>query len=363
MRETIFFCCLIFYLNACIGQDHLSHFIKGFKQDESVLFQGQKVDYMNRVSYNLPFIEKLEFRTETNDFDLQKQEYLIRVSPNSLKSIKTQKQYQETVKYMTKMELEAVQSQALRRRYDLIVDYIFQKKILAIKQKQRLLLKDKVTLLKRSIALEDFNIMELIEAEDDAQENNREIMDLKNAINTTDNTIQKLSHSIQQIDLDSQQMLTISALQNILLKRKPNKTANHPALMVQSSKAYNKILEYEWEAAKSKFSLAYFQTKYTYNPTPDDGFRKSISLGFGFDIPFRNSGRLDLNELQINILEAEKQYQNLKFNLNEQKYSLFKRLNNLIQKYELVRQQLEEGQAEFVLHEYQKIAEALLKQL
>jgi hypothetical protein len=354
MRIYFLFASLIFFINHSLCQNDLNRFLKGFEKEESVLFQNQKVNYLANVSFNLPFIEKLEFRTETNDFDLRKQEYLIRVSPNSLKSIKTQKQYQETVQYMTKMELEATQNNALRKRYDLIVDFVFQKKILAIKYKQQTLLNDKVTLLKRSISLPGFDILELIEAEDDQQINQQEIMDLKNAIFTLSNRI----YGDIQTQSDSFQVLNIEDLKKVLQEQQPNKTTNHPILKVQSAKAYNRILEYEWEAAKSKISLAYFQTKYNYNSDPIDGFRKSISVGFGFDIPFKNAGRLDLNELQINIFESESQYRNFKTQLVEQKHSSFNKLDNLIQKHELVNQQLKDGQAEFVLQEYQKIAEA-----
>ena len=354
MRIYLLFNGLIFLINGAFCQNDLNRFLKGFEKDESVFFQNQKVNHLANVSYNLPFIEKLELRTETNDFNFRKQEYLIRVSPNSLKSMRTQKQYQETVQYMTKMELEATQNEALRMRYDLIVDYVFQKKILAVKYKQQALLKDKITLLKRSISLPDFDILELIEAEDDQQENQRDIMDLENAIITLVNSIHISKSPIQA---DSFKVLDIKDLKKILIEHQPNKTVNHPLLKVQSAKAYNRILEYEWEAAKSKISLAYFQTKYAYDDAPVDGFRKSVSVGFGFDIPFKSAGRLDLNELQIGILESESQYRNFKTQLIDQKQSSLNRLNNLIQKHALVSDQLKEGQAEFVLKEYQKIAE------
>ena len=44
--------------------------------------------------------------------------------------------------------------------------------------------------------------------------------------------------------------------------------------------------------------------------------------------------------------------------MTDKKYSLYQQLNNLIKKYELVYDQLDNSQAEFALKEYSKIAEA-----
>ncbi len=357
MKTIILIGLLFFSPNFLFAQSDLDYFIKGFQNDESVLFQGRKMNYMTTVPSNLPIIEKLEFRTESNGFNLQNQEYLIRVSPNSLRSIKTQKQFQETVLFMTKMEMEAAKSKAIRKRYDLVINYLFQKIVLDIKLKQQLLLNDKVTLLKRSISLDDFDIMDLIEAKDDQQEINRQIMDLKNLIVTLDKVIQDSDRSDQRILIDDFDLPTINSIKKKLLKLNPVKSSSHPILKVQSAKAYNRILRYQREDANSKISLSYLQAKYAYDDDPTDSFRKSISIGIGFDIPFKNAGRLDLNELQIDIFESESEYRNLNKRLNEQKFATFNHLNNLIQKYELVSDQLKNSQSEYVLKEYQKIAE------
>ena len=41
-------------------------------------------DSTHAISFKAPIIEEYEFRTETNDFDLDEQDYLIRVSPSCL---------------------------------------------------------------------------------------------------------------------------------------------------------------------------------------------------------------------------------------------------------------------------------------
>jgi hypothetical protein len=352
---------LIFLLSQLsYGQISINDFLKSYRDEESVIFQKNKFYKLNTLSYQMPFIEKLEVRTETNEFDFRKQEYLVRVSPNSLKNIKTQRQFQETIRYMNEKELDVAKNEAIRKRYELIVDDIFLEKILTIKKKQATLLKDKVTLLQRSISLDDFDVIELIDAEDNLQKNSREIIDLKNAILTTKNTIQRNFPNAKKIKIKVEKTISVQDVKTLLSKI-DSISHFHPQLEVQSAKVYNKILEHQWEMAKTKFSLGYLQAKYGYDP--NDNFQKSFSLGVGFDIPFKNAGRLELNELEIDVRESESEFRNLRNTISEGKYFRLQKLENLIRKYELVDLQLNEGQAEYALKEYQKIAETPPKAL
>ena len=339
----------------------LTDFLAKASEDERVDFQSDKSYSLKALSYNLPLIEKLEFRTETNNFDFRKQEYLMRVTPNSSKNIKSQRQFQETVRYMSEMELETAYGKAVRERYDLLLNFIFLQDILTVKKKQEVLLKDKVTLFKRSVTLPDFDVLELIEAEDDAQENLREILDLQNAISTFEKEIRRRSGKDLPLRIEKENLLSIADLKLKLKKLQTEKSNSHPELELLSAKMYSQVLEHARELAKSKFSVGYVQAKYGYDP--DDSFRKSFSLGVGFEIPLKNAGQLNLNELKIDILEAESDFKSTENQLISEKISVFRTLENLIKKHNLVKEQLDDGQAEFALQEYRKIAEASPKAL
>ncbi len=357
MKVIFFIAGFLFSHFTCGGQNQLTiaSFLSDAHQEEFVSFQRQKLYYFNSLSFDLPYLEKLEFRTETNEFDWRKQEYLLRVTPNSLRNIKAQKQYQQSVQYRTEMELQTAFGAALKERYDLMVDFVYLQQILLIKNKQKILLQDQVTLLKRSMALIDFDVLELIEATNDLQENSREILDLENAILTIERTIQKMQKSDQPILVKTQVLPTIEDLKTILAGIGQNSQIKHPELKVRSAQLYNNMLEHEMESSRSKFSVGYVQAKYGYDF--EDPFRKSFSLGIGFEVPLKKSSQKELNLLRIDILESQSHYKSLVSNLSKEAFSLGQKLHNQIEKYDLVALQLEKGQSEFVLQEYRKIAE------
>jgi hypothetical protein len=156
--------------------------------------------------------------------------------------------------------------------------------------------------------------------------------------------------------VNQEELISVEGISTFLSVAKPSEVIKHPSLDVLSAKTYKNMLELEWEKSKSRFSLGYVQAKYGYNS--QDPFRKSFSIGLGFDIPLKSSSRLDLNELQIEILESESQFRNLKNSLISKNYGLYQQLINAIEKYNLLNFHINNSQAEYALKEYSKIAEA-----
>lgn len=341
-----------------ICQDSLSvkQFLQNIDHQASIGYVKKKIAHFNDLSYRLPLVEKLEFRTETNDFELKKQEYLVRITPNSLKNRRTQRQYHETVQHMAQMELQFTKSMELRKRYELLVNLYYYSAILSSHLRHQVLYNDKVTLLKRSSSLPGFDILDLINAEDDAQENLHRILELENHIETLDKTAARMSPSSLPLSFNGFHLITVEEIKEVVASVSSRQTLSHSALDVISADTYMSMLEYEWEAAKSKFSLGYIQAQYGYNP--GDPFRKSFSVGVGFDIPLKSTGRLDLNEIQVKIMESESEYFQKKSEIEEEIFSLEQHLHSLISRHALISQHLEESQAEYALQEYSKIAEA-----
>ncbi len=353
-------------LFACIihgtGQESftMQSFLANARSQENVAYQKKRASFLTNISHELPMIEKLEIRTETNEFDWRKQEYVLRASPNSLSTIKAQRQYQETNRFMAGTELNAELGKALRERYDLLVSYLYSNRLLQTEQKKKVLFSDRLTLLQRSISLPGFDILDLIEAEDEEQESVRKILDLENTLRTIKKEIQLKIKQEGNVEIAASKWIDINDVKNMLASFVSPDPTEHRELNLLSAKIYNSMMEYEWEASKNKFSLGFVQAKYGYDPT---AFRKSLSIGLGFDIPFKGAARLDLNELQVKTFELESRFINLKNILVARHTSLSQKLDNLLRKHDLVSLQLTDSQAEYALEEYSKIAEASPKTL
>lgn len=313
-------------------------------------FYKEKISQFNDLDYDIPLLEKIEVRSETNDFDIAQQDMTVRVTTNSKSSRKAYKQYHESVQHMSQMEYQAEIIDALAYRYNLIVDYIYAHEKLELEKSRFALAQDKVKLLKRMVSLASFDIVELIDAEDEVNQTQRLILDTEiNIDNLRDRLLDLVN--LKVIDISTEDILSVEDIRSFLLTLEPP-TGNHPLAEIQSARHYNALMEHEWEAANSKFSLGFIQASYGHNA--DRGFRSNFSLGVGFDIPVKGSSRLDLNEKKINILDTQSEYIATKEALAQAKLESTTRLKRLLSMYDLLNQQIEEGNAAHALQEYSR---------
>ena len=336
----------------CVGQNSIqtSRILASAFSSSKVDFYKEKVHQFTELDYAIPILEKIEVRSETNDFDLSQQDMTVRVTTNSRSSRKAHKQYHESVQHMSEMEYEAEIINALAYRYNLIVDYIYSNEKLELQKAKHNLALDKVKLLKRMVSLVSFDIVELIDAEDEVNQTQRVILDTEIKINNLSDRLLELVN-LKVLNIRKEDVVSIKEIRSFLTSLQPT-SENHPIVEIRSARHYNALMEHEWEAAKSKFSLGFLQASYGHRP--GSGFRSNFSLGVGFDIPFKGTSRLDLNEKKINILDTQSEYISTKEELAQSLLESSTRLKRLLSMYDLLNKQIEDGNAAYALNEYSR---------
>ena len=127
----LLFCILSFSLSAQ-NEVTITKFLGSIKESNKVKTDSNTVSLLKDYNYNLPIIRNVQFRTETSDLLLDRQEYTLRVKPNSLFAISKQKKlYQKKIEeIIIKNQLDF--NEELKKRYILILDYIFTDTIITI---------------------------------------------------------------------------------------------------------------------------------------------------------------------------------------------------------------------------------------
>jgi len=129
--------------------------------------QKEKLDYLRLNPFKVPLLRRVEFRTETHEFELSQQEYTIRISPNSFGERKYNKKYYETSVRINEIRNKEALNEALSERYKYVINLIKTSKIIRLKQQLELLLEDRMNVLKQSQNTVDFDYEDLLNAEDD----------------------------------------------------------------------------------------------------------------------------------------------------------------------------------------------------
>ncbi len=346
-------CVLLLELNMLDAQSNsdISKVINTAFKDNRVTYIMDKNHQLSTLDYSVPLVDKIEVRSETNDFDLRKQDVTVRLSPNAGSNRKAYRLYHESLKFMTEMEYNTEIMQALFEKYNLIKDYIFSNEHLKLEKKKNVIALDKLKLLKRMVSLSTFDIVDLIEAED-------ELYELQRVIQATENTLEEVSIQLRQLlpdqhlKIELEHIISVNRIKELIHQNELTSKLIHPEIEVLSSKHYNVMMEHDWEASKNSLSLGFLQASFGY--VPDKSFGSNFSIGFGFDFPIKGSSGLKLNEIKVNILNAQSQYLDRVEKIKTIEQNSKSQLLGLISIYELLSSQIEQGNGRHALREYSK---------
>ncbi|MFK7774070.1 MAG: hypothetical protein AB8F94_18100 [Saprospiraceae bacterium] len=359
-KFQILLCVALFFVNIVLfnAQNTLSSsdILASAKQQYVLGLQQQRVDFLKNSTHKLPLVDEMEFRTETNDFRLQEQQYVLRGRFHTKAQQQAHADFQQAKIELNTIDEQLLMQDLLRDRYDAIVKVSYFEKLLAAKKEQKILLEDRMTVLKKSINLPKFNILDLIDAEDDLHLADRDILRLKNALNLAQQKIFRYSNQRGYLKTDDLQMIDMEQLMEVARSLSTEPSTAHATLVKRNLNVNLAAKEQAIRRTQEENTFDYFQAQI--GGTDDRGFRQNFSLGMGITIPVRNRQQQNLDELEFEKIDEGLKYEELKIELKERMTQIRLEMETQYELYQLLDQQLENSQADEVLEQYQKVAGA-----
>lgn len=285
MRLSIFFLLLPF---VCLSQQTITaeqFFSLGLSNFESIENTAGK-----RVSF--PWIDRYELRTETSDFDFDKQEYTFRVSPSTAKIRSAQKAYYEAMRNAPDFEGQEIYCDlVLSLHIDWLSLFILQENQ-SILDDLAVILNDKQTIYERMAGTYEFDPEKLVKLQ-------TEKSDIQISLNQLELERDYLlnHYDLQDQELDFGDFITVEAMSTWLAN---NLLSLNASGMTDQETAYKKQLllkEMELESSENKRLIDFVQLKY--NGPHSDALQERVSIGLGFQLSKSGSQKLKMQELQI----------------------------------------------------------------
>jgi hypothetical protein len=318
-------------------------------QDEPVVnLKNRELDFLQNTNFELPLVDELEFRTETDEFVWRRQEYLLRMSFNSYQKHLKQDLFHHSLIASEESEKQFLLHQQLLRKYIQLVNYVFQKRELAHLEKEKLVLKDQIYVMRKlGASSTELDLDDLVDAENDLFDLESDELELNGDLSTLRKAFSVDLKTNAPIEIDTTNFIEISILQSTLPSIFTNND-KHPKIIQQQRNIDQVISEYALEEAENKQIIDFVQLKYT-------GARKSMnfgeewSIGAGLRIPTKGTNRLKLNELELERIEEENQLQLYQIQLAERIQKAQNKLNILFDQHDLIQSQLKNSQASYAL--------------
>ncbi len=329
------------------------------------------LNFLTQEKQNLALVNEIELRTETDELDLSRQEYLMRLSLSNRKSRQTQNAITQTQIQYYQQRAAAMEAEEVKERYEsLLTWHKLQTKAQYIRSRL-LLLADQKTVYQNQLSnSSDFEISDLLKIESEIQSLERESMQLQKLQEDLADRLLIDNKAETPIELNTEDWISFSTMRFVLnnIEKLPNQ---HPLLAIQQTEVDLESLNLDLEVAEGKQILDFVQLKYSGRESLT--IPQEFSLGLGVRIPTKATNRQKVNEAQLDLFDEEFKQRQLEEKIAQRLRDYYQSYQQLEMEYQMLVKQIEESDWEGTLATYQQagivsplsllqIKETLLKQ-
>lgn len=245
--------------------------------------------------FSKPWLQRLELRTESNEFKLRQEEYLFRITFNNFLALKYPNQLQSIKKRQLQFDIQEFQSNQLFQLYKEIHKlYEIDTTIKILKIRIGLLEKLKsvyaLQISERPESVEDY-----VQTEIERSEADFKLVDLENQFKEL---VQRFN-----ISASSEALLpNLPELDNLHYYAEQEIIPQNPDSIKLHFQMQKEELEYNQKKAESNQILEYIQSRY--NANPEELFAEKFSVGIGIRIPYIISNKYLNAFYKLNVLQS-----------------------------------------------------------
>ena len=256
-------------------------------QDEAYQQQQGNAAFFNQSSLNIPYLEELEFRTETHEFDPNLQEYALRFKFNSRRQVKVQKGINQEERSLRYYAQQAYLEELLFHRYQVLIDVWHHQQQLGFLTTQQPWYRDQEQLIRQRIAERgQRSYDDLLKLEDDRlafqQQQEKSSQQLQLLTRLCNNWLETPADSIVFSALPQPEDIALYwqewQLDTLVLPW---------SVQAQQTQKELASLELAAEQAEERNRLNFFQIRYQGDNNPI--LNEQLTLGVGVTLPFRSA--------------------------------------------------------------------------
>jgi hypothetical protein len=332
----------------------VERFLQGGMNDYHLKNHDEIVRYLGEAPASTPYLNRVELRTETDDFDLLKQRYALRAYPKGWGETSRTRAYLETARQTVHLQHEALLGQVLKKRYEMVLDYVESQALLQIYQQLLQIYRDRVTVLQKQSAGDlTLDVTTLIAAEDQVIDLQLEIIKWQDQQTSVSHKIQMLTDTSAVVSFSEQTMLDVVAIGRVVASLPESPAVTNPYLKVQQLKGELAESRYQLEVAKGRDYLSFVSLEF--DTDHRDHLRQAFSVGFAFKLPFFNPDQEGLNRRKLAQISEKLKYQEQQQGVTERTLSLRRSLQRFIEQHQLLHARKAQDTAEASFSRYQRL--------
>ena len=135
LSVLLLMCCS--FGNGLLAQTTVRQFIGSATRDEILQAYTEQVGYLDEKPYRLSPLQKLEFRTRSNQLDASRQDYAVRVNPANPWEMRSNTMYFRALRESLLLKRDEALRQALVIRYTHVIRLSYLNEMMALRAEDR----------------------------------------------------------------------------------------------------------------------------------------------------------------------------------------------------------------------------------
>ena len=297
-------------------------------------------------SWKPAWINDIEVRTETDRFDPDRQEYLLRFNFNSPGLVKAQKNYFASLQAKSGADLEENLNGLVRGTYTDWLDAVFIQKKQALLEEKLAIMEDEAQVRQKMVADSEKDLDDYLELKQEIRENNLQLAEGRFRKAELLDRLIPHEETDQAYDAFDDRLIPIAQIETYINRLQLAGMPFNPG--AESGFRSRKVaLEMELAAELAEARQIVDFVQFRYNGPHDDPFKERFSAGLGLRMPLNGKNKLKVAELKLATASLEQDRQ-----LDQYVYSAIfvKKLTEIrlyFDQFRVLEQQLNELDSEF----------------
>lgn len=329
-------------------------FISAAEKDYRLENHQELLDYLKDASSSTPYLDKVEIRTNTEDFELAKQKYALRFYTKGFGETRYNNQLTETIADAYNLEHDVYFNKALLKRYTLVLEYLETVDLLRVYNELEAVYSDRIDVLKKQSGTLSFDVGEYIRAENQITELQLDLVKAENKLTGILHKIHLTADTETKVVFDRKDLIEVNEIVQVLNTLEIDPDLDNIYLRDRKNKIEREQLKYNIEKAQQRDYLSYVEVEFD-----RDNFSKekknAYSLDFAFKLPFINSDQEDVNRRKVNYIEEKLQYEDEKRDTYERVKSTLRSINRYIDQYQILAERKQTDDAQNPLNVYMRM--------
>ncbi len=259
-------------------------------------------NFLNTKPYRLAPIQKLEFRTESNQLDPERQDFALRLNPANPWEVKRTHEYFKTYQELLQLDRDRLLKESLLARYEVIIGWLYYQEVSLLKEEDKLNIEKLLSILEGQRYSTYFDAGDYVKLKLDQVE---KVIELEEARFEIDNQRRRVEGfyekaKLKTIDWQVAQIISLENLEALVDSLFQQQVGGGEVAYREKQRD---LANTEMLLEKSNINVGFLQTQYQ-NFRIEQG-RKPWSISMGVTIPVFNPNKGDMTKRKLEFIEAE----------------------------------------------------------